>query len=153
MDSVGSNPTAGTLNLAEAVTLAAQAHDGQKRKGSGDPYIVHPVRVLLSLSARRIGLNEDMLIAAVLHDVVEDCGVTLDDLRGKGASERVIQLVDRLTRKEGERYADFIRRIRQDSEASMIKIEDILDNLDDLDSQPGLEHLRERYTRALEVLI
>jgi len=60
--------------LERAIALAAKAHEGQVDK-AGAPYILHPLRMMLKLS------STDERITAVLHDVVEDCGVTFDALR------------------------------------------------------------------------
>ncbi|MGZ7078608.1 MAG: GTP pyrophosphokinase, partial [Thermoanaerobaculia bacterium] len=60
--------------LERAIAIAAEKHAGQTDK-AGAPYILHPLRVMLRVS------TNDERITAVLHDVVEDCGVTLEDLR------------------------------------------------------------------------
>lgn len=64
-------------NLEKAILIATKAHEGQKDK-AGKPYILHPLRVML-----RMKTTKDMM-AAILHDVVEDTDVTLDDLREHG---------------------------------------------------------------------
>jgi guanosine-3',5'-bis(diphosphate) 3'-pyrophosphohydrolase len=61
--------------LEKAIEIAARAHTGQVDK-AGQPYILHPIQVMLRVQ------GEDARIAAVLHDVVEDSEVTIDDLRG-----------------------------------------------------------------------
>ena len=77
--------------VTEAVIFAAQAHDGAARKGSVIPYIVHPMEVVAICAT----LTDDpqVLAAAALHDVMEDCGIGFDELtaailvrRGTGAS-------------------------------------------------------------------
>ena len=70
--------------LERAIAIAARAHAGQVDKG-GAPYILHPLRVMLRLSEPREQL------VAVLHDVIEDSPVTLEQLRGEGFSEEVLQ--------------------------------------------------------------
>lgn len=84
----------------EAIEFAARAHRGQFREGEVPlPYVVHPVEVLLSL--RHVGgvTDEDMLVAAVLHDVVEEGGATLEAVR-EAFGERAGSLVEELTRRE-----------------------------------------------------
>jgi (p)ppGpp synthase/HD superfamily hydrolase len=67
-----------------ALVLAARAHRAQVRKGSDIPYIVHPVQVAMILM--RHGFDEDVVIAGVLHDTVEDTEVTAEEIRtGFGA--------------------------------------------------------------------
>lgn len=77
-----------------AVELAKKAHEGQFRK-TGEPYIVHPMAVKKILE--EWGMDEDTIIAGVLHDTVEDTSVTLDDIR-KEFGESVAFLVDGVTK-------------------------------------------------------
>ena len=109
--------------LDDAIALAVSAHRGQTRP-DGTPYILHPLRVMLSLS------DERDRIAAVLHDVVEDSPITLADLRAAGFDEEVVATVDALTRREGEAYDDFVERAGADPRARRIKLADLADNLD-----------------------
>lgn len=125
--------------LREAITMAALAHEGQTDK-SGAPYIFHPIRVASTFS-------DDLLqTISVLHDVVEDTSITLSDL-GAHFPQSVVNAVDALTRREGESYKDFIRRVALNPSARKVKIADIRDNL-----RPGAEHLRPRYEAVLRVL-
>ncbi|MEE9404576.1 MAG: HD domain-containing protein [Algisphaera sp.] len=115
-------------DLNTALALAAQAHTGQFRR-NGEPYILHPVRVMLA------GSSLDHQIVGILHDTVEDCDVTLDDLRTAGFSERIITGVDAMTNREGEDYDAFVIRCKADPLAREVKLNDIADNLD-LDALP-----------------
>jgi hypothetical protein len=74
--------------------------------------------------------GEHQRIVAVLHDVVEDGGVTLDDLRRMGFSDEIVRAIDCLTKRVGESYGDFIARLSVNTLATEVKIEDIKDNLD-----------------------
>jgi hypothetical protein len=65
-----------------------------------------------------------------LHDVVEDTGVTLDDLRAEGFSEYVLTALDCLTKRDGESYDDFISRILTNEIACKVKNGDLADNMD-----------------------
>lgn len=76
--------------LTDAIAFAARAHEGATRKGTNLPYIVHPMEA--AAIAATITDDEDVLAAAVLHDVSEDCGVTLSELRAR-FGERVAALV------------------------------------------------------------
>jgi (p)ppGpp synthase/HD superfamily hydrolase len=71
--------TVWTPILERALRLAAQAHDGQVRKGSPVPYIQHPMAVAMILD--RMGFEEEVVIAGLLHDLVEDTEVALDVIR------------------------------------------------------------------------
>lgn len=108
--------------LEDAVSIAAQAHRGQKDK-AGDPYLLHPLRMMLRMK------SEGEMIAAVLHDVVEDSDWTLERLRDKGFSEDVLQAVDCLTHRNGESYEEFITRAQQNPIARQVKIADLEDNM------------------------
>lgn len=79
------------LMLDNALIFAARAHDGQKRKSTDVPYVVHPVGVMLVLM--ECGEEDpEMLAAALLHDTLEDTAVTLDQLRA-GFGSRVAEIV------------------------------------------------------------
>lgn len=80
----------------KALTLAASAHRAQKRKGSDIPYVVHPVHV--SVILLRHGFSEDIAVAGLLHDVVEDQDVPLDDIEadfGAAVAEMVATLSEK----------------------------------------------------------
>ena len=112
------------MTLERAIAIAAEAHAGQKDRG-GAPYILHPIRLMIQMD------NEDAMMAAVLHDVVENSVWTLDDLRKEGFSNEVLNAVDCLTHRdeEGEDYWDYIQRARSDPIAIKVKLADLVDNL------------------------
>jgi (p)ppGpp synthase/HD superfamily hydrolase len=68
-----------TPTLERALRLAAQGHEGQVRKGSPIPYVEHPMAVAMILD--RAGFEEDVVVAGLLHDLVEDTEVSLDEIR------------------------------------------------------------------------
>lgn len=76
--------------VTEAVIFAAQAHDGMMRRGSRMPYIVHPMEA--AAIAASLTQDEEIIAAAVLHDVIEDCGETRESLAAR-FGERVATLV------------------------------------------------------------
>ncbi|QJI31810.1 GTP pyrophosphokinase [Pseudomonas sp. ADAK18] len=135
--------------LDAAITLACRIHTGQVDK-SGKPYILHPLRLMLRFET----LDEQ--IVSVLHDVVEDGNVTLDELRHLGLCEHVVHAIDCLSKRPGEDYEDFIARIRPDELARKVKIEDIRDNLN-LTRLPTLEakdlERVAKYHKALRYLL
>src|SRR4030095_5364261 len=91
--------------LGKAIAIAAQAHQDQYDK-AGAPYILHPLRMMLRMS------SETEMMAAILHDVVEDTDWTLDKLRQAGFSEEVVQAVECITHRDRETYDEFIGRVR-----------------------------------------
>jgi len=111
--------------LNKALEIAAKAHNGQVDKG-GNPYILHPLRVMLNFCQSE---SEAVQICAVLHDVVEDTSITLDDLRKEGFSEEVITALNCLTKREGESYDDFIDRVLTNEIACKVKYGDLADNM------------------------
>lgn len=109
--------------LEKAILLAVEAHSGQRDK-AGDPYILHPLRMMLTLD------TPSEKIAAVLHDVVEDTEWTLEGLRREGFSEEVIDAVACLTKQGDESYEAFVERAAQHPIARRVKLADVEDNMD-----------------------
>ncbi len=107
----------------DAIALATEAHRGQKDK-AGKPYILHPLRLMLAMA------SEHERMAAVLHDVVEDSGVALEDLARRGYPREVVAAVDCLTRRKGEGYEAFIQRLKPNPLARKVKLADLADNMD-----------------------
>ena len=137
-----------TATVEDAVSIAAQAHRGQVDK-AGAPYLLHPLRMMLRMT------SEAAMMAAVLHDVVEDTDWTLDRLRDEGLPEEVIEAVDCLTRRDGESYQEFVGRVRTNSIARQVKVADLEDNMNLLRiSRLGAKDLErlEKYHRAWSML-
>jgi (p)ppGpp synthase/HD superfamily hydrolase len=109
--------------IEDAILLAVGAHRGQVDK-AGAPYILHPLRVMNRVE------GDLARMAAVLHDVVEDSDTTLDDLRQMGYSERLVHVVDCLTRRDDEPYQNLIERAKSDPVARRVKLADLEDNMD-----------------------
>ncbi|MBF0285644.1 MAG: bifunctional (p)ppGpp synthetase/guanosine-3',5'-bis(diphosphate) 3'-pyrophosphohydrolase [Magnetococcales bacterium] len=109
--------------LEKAIQLAVSAHRGQKDK-AGIPYVLHPLRVMMRMS------DPIARIVAVLHDVVEDTPVTLDELRREGFSPEVLEALDCLTHREGESYEEYIERAASHPLALAVKRADLEDNMD-----------------------
>lgn len=119
-----------------ATVFATQAHSGQKRKYTGEDYIVHPIAVAELVRER--GGTEDMIIAALLHDTVEDTEVTVIDIErefGMVVATWVEELTDVFTH---EAYPEWNRARRKKAEAERlgtvsdeakeIKLCDLMDN-------------------------
>jgi len=115
------NQTMATLE--KAIAIAVKAHTGHIDKAGG-PYILHPLRVMLAMA------TQTEQIAAVLHDVIEDSPMTIEDLRREGFDEQVLAIVDALTRRPGESYADYIQRVGAHPPAIAVKLADLRDNMD-----------------------
>ncbi len=132
--------------LDKAIRIANSAHEGQVDI-AGEPYILHPLRVMLSLK------DEAERICAVPHDVIEDTDITVDDLWREGFTEDVIAILDCLTRRDNESYDDFITRILVNNTACRVKLADLADNMDlsRIDNPTKEDYMRlGKYKRAVE---
>ena len=134
--------------VAKAIAMAKKAHEGQLRK-TGEPYIVHPLAVKKILE--EWGMDEDTIIAGILHDTVEDTALTLDEIR-KEFGESVAFLVDGVTKlsnaRSGMRDIDtylpetkdnFLRlmiALGDDIRVLIIKLADRLHNIRTLSALP-----------------
>ena len=107
-----------------ALKIATEAHKGQVDK-SGVDYIEHPKKVASMCQ------NEDEVIVALLHDVVEDTEVSLDDLRDCGFSEEIIDAVDCMTKRKNEEYDIYLQRVKSNKLARIVKQYDMTHNSDD----------------------
>jgi len=133
-----------------AMRLAYSAHHGQTDHG-GLPYILHPVHLAEQMP------DEISCTAALLHDVVEDTPITLEQLREQ-FPPAVTDAVALLTHTDGVDYFDYVRAIRQNPVAVRVKLADLAHNtepgrLAGMDVSPQrLEHFREKYARAKAIL-
>lgn len=108
--------------LERAIEIAARAHTGQLDK-AGEPYILHVLRVMLGVEGKK------ERITAVLHDVIEDSDISLNDLREEGFDEDVVTAVDLLTKRNGEGRIDAARRTVWNPIARTVKLSDVKDNM------------------------
>jgi (p)ppGpp synthase/HD superfamily hydrolase len=141
-----------TATVEDALDLATRAHAGQVDK-AGNPYIDHP-RAVAALVAEH---GDVARMAALLHDVVEDTDVTLDDLRAAGYPETVVTAVDSVTRRDGEDYLDLVRRAAADPVGRLVKLADNAHNSDEarlaLLPVERAEQLRQKYAAARAILL
>lgn len=121
------------MNLhTEALIFAAKAHDGQQRKYTGEPYITHPVAV--SNTVRMAHGTDEMIAAALLHDVVEDCGVPIEVITwkfGQHIARLVCFLTDdkTITGNRAFRKDAALERLKASpASAQTIKVADLIDN-------------------------
>jgi (p)ppGpp synthase/HD superfamily hydrolase len=135
------------MNLVTVTTFVRNAHGNQKDK-AGAPYWLHPVRVMLRLGH---GAPLEEKYIALLHDVLEDTDVTVEDLRTAAIPAEVIDAVVLLTRDDDAgSYADYISRLVASGNrmAIRVKLADLGDNLDPKRSASLLPTLAIRYLRA-----
>jgi (p)ppGpp synthase/HD superfamily hydrolase len=138
-------------SVEDAIALAARAHRGQRYPSPDrEPYIFHPLRVMLSL-----GEPADQVVA-VLHDVVEDTDVELRDLVSAGYPPEIVLAVDALSRRADESYDEYIERVAANEIACRVKAADLRDNLTNnlrLPTSPGNAERIARYEQALTRLV
>ena len=110
--------------LNNAINLAIKKHADQVDK-AGKPYIEHCLRVMAAVE------TEHQKIVAILHDIIEDCEVTANELRTKYLIDPfVVEDVIRLTKIKDEDYFVYLRRIKKSKTATAVKIADLKDNMD-----------------------
>ena len=128
------------VRVREAYAFAAEAHKEQRRK-TGEPYIIHPIAVA-TIVAKELELGANPVIAAFLHDVVEDTDTTIDEIREKFGND-VAFLVNVVTKqkkasseksKQVDNYRQILASVQYDVRAILIKLADRLHNMRTLDS-------------------
>src|SRR5881398_1579052 len=150
------HPKADLALLQRAYDVADAKHAGQKRK-SGDPYITHPLAVASILA--ELGMDTTTLVAALLHDTVEDTDYTLDHLRAEFGDE-VAHLVDGVTKldkvefgsaAEAETIRKMIVAMARDPRVLVIKLSDRLHNMRTMRFLPT-EKQEKKARETLEIL-
>ncbi len=133
----------------KAITVAYNAHQGQLDR-AGLPYILHPLHVAEQMK------DEDTCVVALLHDVIEDTDLTLENLREYGFTEAQIEGVRVMTREEDEDYFEYIRSVKTNPLALAVKLEDLKHNSDVTRiieiTDKDLQRL-EKYKKAMEILL
>ena len=135
--------------LERAIEIAAKAHSGQVDK-AGEPYILHPIQVMLRVT------GEEQRVVAILHDVLEDSDVSVEDLRIEGFSEPVLEALIALTKRDDETRIEAAWRARDNDIAREVKLADNKENMR-LDRIPeptekDFERMKE-YEEVREVLL
>lgn len=134
----------------KATEFATKAHEGQLRKGTKRPYIVHPIEVGDIVSSMTD--DEEIISAAILHDTIEDCEGVTAELLSKEFSPRVAHLVDQESEDKSktwmERKQNTINRLKSaPTEVKMIGLADKLSNIRDINRDYPVygEQLWERF--------
>lgn len=112
----------------KALRIAYDAHEGSVDKG-GAPYILHPISVALDVASH--GGDVDAIVAALLHDVVEDTSISLQNLRDEGVSECCLEALALLTHDKTVPYMDYVSTVRNNSIARVVKMADLRNNMDE----------------------
>ena len=135
--------------LERAIEIALESHHGQTDR-YGSPYILHPLLVMMHMD------NDNEMMAAVLHDVLEDSNLTLEFLRDQGFPAEVLEAVRLLTHDaETFSYSEYVRRLKLNPIAAKVKLADLKHNMDirRMDHVEEKDAIRlEKYRRAWETL-
>ena len=108
--------------VGKAARIAAQAHEGQTDK-AGEAYILHPLRMMSRCQ------TDAQRIVALLHDVVEDSPVTLQDLAGESFPSEIVAGIDGMTHRADESYEAFVDRAARNPLSAFVKRLDLEDNM------------------------
>ncbi len=135
-------------NIRKAYELGVEAHREQRRK-SGEPYILHPIAVA-TICAEEIGLGPTAIVAALLHDVVEDTDVELEEISAL-FGDRIAKIVDGLTKldsaynaesPQAENFKKVLSTLVEDVRVVLIKMADRLHNMRTLGAMPRHKQLK-----------
>lgn len=132
----------------KAMNICYEAHKGQLDK-SGVPYVFHPMHLAEQMD------DEISTIVALLHDVVEDSNVTIDDLRAEGFPEEAVEAVRLLTKNGAEDYLEYVRALKPNPVARKVKLADLKHNSNhDRLVVVGEKDIRrqEKYRKAIAIL-
>lgn len=139
--------------IIDGYEFAAKAHQKQKRR-SGEPYIIHPIAVATIL-AKELEMTDNTVIAAFLHDVVEDTDHTIEEIASMGFGGAVVQALTLLTHDDGVDYMAYVRAIKENPIAKAVKLADLRHNSDlsrlDVVDEKALER-HKKYQEALALL-
>ena len=107
----------------KAANVALRAHEGQMDR-AGWPYVLHPVHVAEQMT------SEDSCVVALLHDVLEDSDITIEELRAEGFTEKQLEAVQLMTRTEDMPYMEYVKRLSVNDIAREVKLGDLMHNMD-----------------------
>lgn len=108
--------------IEKAIAMALTAHEGKLDKG-GNAYILHPLRIMNAMET-----DEEKQVA-LLHDVVEDSNITIQQLKENGFPAKVLKAVVLLTKTENQDYEKYIAAIKKNPLATKVKLADLKDNM------------------------
>jgi len=111
--------------LNKMLVLATNRHAGQFDRG-GNPYILHPLKVMYYLKTD----DEELQCIALAHDLVEDTDTTFKELKDMGFTDRIIDGIKALTKMPGESYDDYKLRVKDNPDAIKVKMCDLRHNTD-----------------------
>lgn len=137
-----------TEKTKKALDICFEAHKEQKDK-SGMPYVFHPFHLAEQMQ------TEETVIVALLHDVIEDTNLTLEDIAKEGFGKEILDALRLLTHEKGVDYKEYVRAIKENPIAKAVKLADLKHNSDvsrlEKIDEPAIKRL-EKYKEATEIL-
>ena len=130
------------IELEEIREISRKAHEGQFRRDGVTPYYYHPLRVALMVD------TDEEKAVALLHDVLEDSDYTIDELLELRVPKEIVVAVDVITKRDGESYETYLKRVYINDLAKKVKIADMHQNLSD---GPTYKQIK-KYSKGLDFL-
>ena len=137
-----------TEQTKKAMKIAYNAHQDQTDK-NGIPYIYHPIHLAEQMD------DENTICVALLHDVVEDTDITLEELKSEGFHDEVIAALKLLTHDDKVPYMEYVRAVKTNAIATKVKLADLRHNSDltrlDIVDEKAMKRA-EKYKEAIKLL-
>lgn len=132
------------MNLNYYINYMIKKHRGQTRK-QGTPYYIHPLAVRNILDIK--GFSLEYQIAGLFHDLIEDTDTTYEDIQ-KISNTRIADVVKILSKEKGYKMEEYIKRIKEDEMARMVKLADRVHNLSE--TPLASDKFKEKYIKETE---
>lgn len=142
-------------NYCRAITFAFSKYGELKRKSQNIPYVVHPIRITAILRAAGFNENdnEDIMIAALFHDLIEDTETLLEEIETQFGT-KIASIVMELTKPEKGNKDEWLKTFESASkEAKIIKMADRLDNLIDMTSESWKIKKQKSYAEQAKIIL
>ena len=142
-------------NYCNAITFAFSKYGELKRKSQNLPYVVHPIRITAILRAAGFteNENEDLMIAALFHDLIEDTETPLEEIEAQFGT-KIASIVMELTKPEKGNKEVWLKSFESASnEAKIIKMADRLDNLIDMTSESWKIKKQKSYAEQAKIIL
>lgn len=131
--------------LDKAAYICITKHQGQRDK-SGCAYFQHPMRV-----AMRCATDEERIVA-LLHDIIEDTGLTPNDILNEGFPKHIVEAILSVTKRDMESYEEFVARAKKNPIGRQVKIHDLEDNLNVMRLDELSTEMTARFNKYLKAL-
>lgn len=143
------------LNYWKALNFAMIKYGNLKRKSGDISYVIHPLRITLIL--RAVGFsefnNEDIMISALFHDLIEDTEISPEEIQNK-FGRKVLSIVNELSIPKNESKETYLKNLKNASEeAKIIKLADRIDNLIDIPATSWSKEKQRSYAEQAKIIL